>query len=123
MWWKEELERDGIGVMGTSNKKGEINLAIYSPPIVVDESTVVFGATHRVTYSNLTENPHAMFMYITEKWKGVRLALRLKKVETEGKMLELIKENFKKIGYTKLAKEIKYALYFEVKEALPLKGR
>ncbi len=123
MDWKSFLSKEGIGIMGTSNSQGEVNLAIYSPPKILDDNIVVFGATHRVTYSYLTENPKAMFMYITDKWNGVRLKLKLIKVEKEGSMLENIKNDFIKMGYNKLAEEIKYALYFEVTNAYPLKGR
>ena len=114
----------GIGIMGTSSKDGKPNLAIYSPPILKG-NMAIFGATQRVTYRNLTENPLAMFMYVIpgEKLDGVRMELVLKKVEDSGETLDRIKENFIKIGYRILAEEIKYALYFEIKNILPLKGR
>lgn len=122
---KEFFSQKGTGIMGTADRKGRVNLAIYSPPIVLDNQIVVFGATKRKTYENLKENPHAMFMYILDKpgWEGIRLELKLVKVEDEGEMLERIKENFTKIGYNSLAKEIAFALYFEVVNRFPLKGR
>ena len=121
---EELFAKKGIGIMGTSSKDGKPNLAIYSPPIL-KENMAIFGATRRVTYRNLTENPLAMFMYIVpgEKLDGVRMELVLKKVEDSGETLERIKKNFIKIGYERLAEEIKYALYFEIKNIFPLKGR
>ncbi len=123
MNWKEILKLDGIGIIGTSDKSGNVNLAIYSPPQVVGENKVVFGATARKTYQNLEENPKAMFMYIVKKWEGIRMELELEKIETEGEMLEKIKQYFKNIGYNKLAEEIKFALYLKVTAVYPLKGR
>ncbi len=122
---KDFFSKEGIGIMGTADKKGRVNLAIYSPPIVVDERIVVFGATRRKTFENLTENPYAMFMYILNEpgWKGVRVELKLIKMEAKGEMLDRLKENFKKVGYHSLAKEIAFALYFEIINAFPLKGR
>ncbi len=121
--WQEFLRKDGIGIMGTSDAKGNVNLAIWSPPRVLGRDTVLFGATHRVTYKNLTENPRAMFMYIVGRWEGIRMELELERIETEGTALEEIKEGFKKLGYHRLAEEIRYALYFRVKAVYPLKGR
>ncbi len=122
---KDFFSKEGIGVMGTADKKGKVNLAIYSPPIVVDDKIVVFGATRRKTFENLTENPHAMFMYILNEpgWRGVRVEMKLIKMEDKGEMLDRLKENFKKVGYHSLAKEIAFALYFEVINVFPLKGR
>ncbi len=124
MKWAEELKKEGIGIIGTADSSGKVNLAIYSPPLVKnDGKTVVFGATHRITYQNLTQNPYAMFMYITGRWSGIRMALKLVKIEQEGRELEEIKERFVNMGYDKLAQEIRYALHFEVEAVYPLKGR
>ena len=123
MNWKEILKLDGIGIIGTADRDGNVNLAIYSPPQIIGEDRVVFGATARKTYENLMQNPKAMFMYIVKKWEGIRMELELQKVEAEGEMLKEIKQHFKNIGYDKLAEEIRYALYFKVTAVYPLKGR
>ncbi len=118
------FQKEGIGVMGIADGEGWVNLAIYSPPIITSEGTLVFGTTQRLTYKNLTENPRAMFMYVPqEDWNGVRIRLRLAKDETSGKWLEKWKERFHAMGYTSLAKEIRHALHFKVEEVRPLKER
>ncbi len=124
MDFKKILQKEGIGIMGTADRKGRVNLAIYSPPILISHDIAVFGATRRKTYQNLKENPYAMFMYILDKrWEGIRMELELIKVETEGDMNKKIKENFKSMGYHGLAKEIAFALYFKIVNVFPLKGR
>ena len=116
------FQKKGIGVMGTADGEGWVNLAIYSPPIITSEGTLVFGATQRLTYKNLTENPRAMFMYVSpEDWDGVRIRMSLVKDETSGEFLETLKERFLAIGYTTLAREIRHALHFKVEEVRPLK--
>lgn len=121
---KKLFKKEGTGIMGTSDKKGWVNMAIYSPPIITGEGLLVFGATERLTYKNLSENPKAMFMYISDdiSWNGARIRLSLVKDEVSGAMLERLKAKFKDMGYFALASEIKHALYFKVEEIRPLKG-
>jgi len=122
----KDLERlfakKGIGIMGTSDKEGWVNMAIYSPPIITQEGTLVFGATQRLTWQNLTQNPRAMFLYVCPQgWEGVRIRMRLMKDETSGEMLETWRRRFQAMGYSTLALEIRHALYFQVEEIRPLK--
>jgi len=118
------FEKEGIGIMGTCDEEGWVNMAIYSPPIITSESLLVFAATERLTYKNLRENPRAMFMYVTNdiNWDGARIRLCLVKDEVSGSMLERLKARFKEMGYFALALEIKHALYFKIEETRPLKG-
>jgi len=110
--------------MGTADKNGWVNMAIYTPPIITSDGLLVFAATQRLTYKNLTENPQAMFMYICsgKEWEGVRVRLSLVKDETSGPMLDRLKKRFKDMGYSVLALEVCHALYFRIEEIRPLKG-
>ncbi len=121
---KNIFQEDGIGIMATSDSKGWVNMAIYSPPIITNEGLLVFGATERLTYKNIKENPRAMFMFIrlNKGWEGVRIRLSLVKDEVSGPMLENLRERFKEMGYYHLASEICHALYFKAEEIRPLKG-
>lgn len=118
------FQKKGIGIMGTADKNGWVNMAIYTPPIITSDGLLVFAATQRLTYKNLTENPRAMFMYICsdKDWEGIRVKLSLVKDETSGPMLERLKKRFKDMGYIALALELRHALYFGIEEVRPLKG-
>ncbi len=122
----KELERlfrkGGIGIMGTADGQGWVNLAIYSPPIITPRGYLVFGATQRLTYKNLMENPKAMFMYVTQEWEGARIRMSLMRDETSGEYLDALKQRFLDMGYTDLAHEIHYALHFRIEELRPLKS-
>ena len=119
---REFFQMDGIGIIGTSDLHGWTNMAIYSPPIITDENLLVFGATERLTYKNIKENPRAMFMFIQDgTWNGVRIRLYLVKDEESGDMLERIRDRFRSMGYNSLASQIKHALYFRIEEIRPLK--
>ncbi len=116
------FQKKGIGIMGTADDQGWVNMAIYSPPMITEDGTLVFGATQRLTHENLTQNPRAMFLYVVpETWEGVRIRMRLVKDETSGEMLEAWKERFQAMGYTTLAREVRHAFHFQVEEIRPLK--
>ncbi len=121
---KEMFQENGIGIMASSDADGWVNMAIYSPPIITAEGLLVFGATERLTYKNIKENPRAMFMFVCpdKGWKGARIRLSLVKDETSGPMLEKVRERFKEMGYYYLASEICHALYFKIEEIRPIKG-
>ncbi len=83
------FQKKGIGIMGTADREGWVNMAIYTPPLITQEGLLAFGATQRLTHQNLTENPRAMFLYVVpETWEGVRIKMRLVKDETRGELLD-----------------------------------
>ncbi len=122
---KRLFQEEGIGIMGTADVQGWVNMAIYSPPIITPESALVFGATQRLTYKNLMENPRAMFTYVSTQrnWEGVRIKMTLVKDETHGVLLRTLKQQFEDMGYTTLAQEICHALHFQIEEVRPLKEK
>ena len=68
---------------------------------MVDEKTIVMGTGKNRTYSNLLENPHAVFLIMepgktVTDWKGVRIYVEMKEHETSGQ----------KIDQTRLARQL-----------------
>lgn len=119
---REMLQKGGTGVIGTSNSAGEINLAIYAVPEIIDDETIVFGMTEGTTHKNLLQNPHASYLYIApgEGYKGGRLNLLLAELKDAGELLE-----GKKVGLAAkcgevVADALKYVAYFKVLGVRPL---
>ncbi len=69
----------GVGVISTSNEKGEVNSAVYAKPHVTGKNTVAFIMRDRLTRANLKENAKASYLFIEhdQGFKGVRLSLRM----------------------------------------------
>lgn len=109
----------GRGVMATADGKGKVDVAIYASPHVVDENTVAFLMTDRLTHANLQSNPHAAYLFTEEeeKFKGVRLILTKTKEETDPQKLDEIRRR----AYPEL-KGKEFLVYFHVDKALPLIG-
>lgn len=69
----------GVGVISTSNKKGEVNSAVYATPHVTDKDTVSFIMRDKLTRANLQENAKASYLFIEHDhgFKGVRLYITM----------------------------------------------
>jgi hypothetical protein len=110
----------GKGFLATSNKKGEVNVAFYSRPYVLDDGTFVFGMTDRLTHANLQENPHAVYGFNESGYSGTRFYLEKTKEETSGTMLEDIKKAANSCVFPGAGALVKYVVHFKVTKDLPL---
>ena len=72
-------EKAGVGVISTSNEKGEVNSAVYAKPHVTGKDTVAFIMRDRLTRANLQQNSNASYLFIEhdQGFKGVRLSLNM----------------------------------------------
>lgn len=112
------MKKGGRGVIATASAKGTVNTAVYSYPHIIDEATVAWGMTAGRTYRNVSENPHASYLYINAGpgFSGARLNLKLKKIEDSGPMLEEIKSHTSEIVGPGAGQAVKYVAYFTVVE-------
>lgn len=69
----------GVGVISTSNGKGEVNSAVYAKPHVTGKNTVAFIMRDKLTRANLQENTKASYLFIEHDhgFNGVRLSLTM----------------------------------------------
>ena len=73
------MGKAGVGVISTSNRKGEVNSAVYAKPHVVDKNQVAFIMRDKRTRANLHENTKANYLFTEHEhsFKGVRLYLTM----------------------------------------------
>jgi len=71
---KEVMElfnkRPRIGSLSTANRKGEVNVAVFGSPQMIDENTVIMGIGQNRSFSNLQENPKAVFIVVEPEGPG-----------------------------------------------------
>ncbi|NIS62840.1 MAG: pyridoxamine 5'-phosphate oxidase family protein [Proteobacteria bacterium] len=121
MNWKEYFEtKKGKGFLATAGKKGEVNIAVYSRPHVMDDNTLAFGMTERLTHANLQENPYAVYAFNATGFEGFRLYLEKVREETEGPLLDEIRKRADEVVYPGTGDLVKYVVYFRVIKDLPL---
>ena len=113
----------GVGVLSTADDTGKVNAAIYGRPHFMDEHTVAFIASDRLTHANLKKNPSATYLFKEDRsYKGFRLYLTKTHEEKDSPLIENIRrKKYKGIG-RKDNKESKFLIYFKVDKILPLIG-
>ena len=123
MDWKEYFEKkSGMGFLATANSKGEVDIAVYSRPKVMEDGTLACGMADRLTHANLTENPHAVYAFNEGGFQGKRLFLEKVREETEGPLLDSIRAEADKVVGPGGGDMVKFVVYFRVKKDLPLVG-
>lgn len=123
MDWKEYFEqKSGMGFLATANSKGEVDIAVYSRPKVMEDGTLAYGMADRLTHANLTENPHAVYAFNEGGFQGTRFFIEKVREETEGPLLESIRKEADKVVGPGVGDLVKFVVYFKVKKHLPLVG-
>lgn len=110
----------GTGVLGTTNKEGLVNMAIYARPHVIEEDKCVFIMTDKTSRQNLLENPNAAYLFKEEAdYQGVRF--NLKKIK-ESEDRETIHQFLRRAQSTSPYEGEKtlFAVYFSISNIRPL---
>jgi hypothetical protein len=83
----------GIGILGTADPEGKVDLAIYSRPQVIDEETVAFFMEDHLSHANVSANPHAAYLFLedTEGYNGLRMHLTKTREETDPQQIEAMR--------------------------------
>lgn len=114
----------GRGVIATADKDGNVDVAVYSRPHFIDEETVAWIMTDRLTHANLKTNPRGayLFMEAAERFVGKRLYITKIKESADPAEIE-------KIRWRKTYKvpedqknEPRFLVFFHIDKVLPLVG-
>lgn len=112
----------GTGVLATANSNGNVDIAIYARPHVIDENTVALIMNERLSYKNLTSNPKAAYLFLEKGpgYKGKRLYLTKTREETDVELIESMRR--RKTDKYQESDLKKYLVYFSVDKIRPLVG-
>ena len=114
-----------IGALATANKEGDVNVAVFGSPRMVDENTVVMGIGENRSFRNLQRNPKAVFIVMEPgetvmDWKGARVYLEAVDMETQGEFFSQTKQNIAKAAGQQAADMIHAAISFRITEVRPI---
>jgi len=111
----------GTGVLATADSNGNVDVAIYARPHIIDEKTVAFIMNERLSYQNITSNPKAAYLFLENcpSYKGKRLYLTKIKEETDKYMINSIRRKSEKHHEGDLKKHL---VYFRVDRTRALVG-
>lgn len=113
----------GTGVLATSDAEGQVDVALYAKPYVIDNSTVAFVMKQRLSHQNLLSNLHAAYLF-TENgagYQGVRLYLTMLREETNASLVESLRQKQPEM-FPKRDDSSKYVVLFTVDRVRPLVG-
>lgn len=113
----------GMGVLATSDSEGEVDIAIYSRPHVIDADTIAFIMADRRSHRNLQSNPKAAYLFIEEGGGYVGKRIYVKK-SGEDKNTPLINElrRKKRADSTEDNGKDRFLVYFTITGIRPLAG-
>jgi hypothetical protein len=112
---------EGTGVLGTADSKGNVDLAIYARPHIIDEQTVAFIMNERLSYKNLISNPKAAYLFLEDApgYNGKRLYLTKVKEEQDKELIDSMRRKSEKHHEVDSNKHL---VIFKVDRVRPLVG-
>ena len=110
-----------IGTLSTANREGDVNVAVFGSPRMIDEDTVVMGIGNNRTFRNLERNPKAVFIIMEPgptvmDWKGARVYLEAVAMEQEGQLFDDVKRGIAKAAGQQAADMLHAAIRFNITE-------
>ncbi|MHC4790870.1 MAG: pyridoxamine 5'-phosphate oxidase family protein [Planctomycetota bacterium] len=112
---------EGTGILATADSNGNVDVAIYARPHIIDEKTIAFIMNERLSYQNVTSNPKAAYLFLEDcpGYKGKRLYLTKIKEETDKELIDSIRRKSEKHQEGDLKKHL---VYFRVDRIRELVG-
>ena len=120
---KEYFEKvKGFGMLSTADGNGRVNSAVYARPHVMEDGLLAFIMLDRLTYKNIQENPHAVYLFKQDGqgYHGKRLYLTKIKEEKNSELIGSLSRR----QYTSEQdrKESKFLVFFKLEKERPLIG-
>ncbi len=113
----------GLGVLATSDKDGNVDMAVYSRPHFIDDETIAFIMGDRLSHENLQTNSKAAYLFREDGdgYNGKRLYIQKIKEEKNSEEIEKIRRK-KRYDNQEYEKKDKYLVYFKITHVRPLVG-
>jgi putative heme iron utilization protein len=70
----------GTGVLSTADGQGRVNVAVYARPHVMEDGTLAFIMSDRLSRHNVEQNPNAAYLFLEDKTERAGIRLNLTKV-------------------------------------------
>jgi hypothetical protein len=114
----------GRGVLATADSTGKVDAAVYARPRVMNEDTVAFIMSRRLTHENLQSNPHAVYLFMEagEKYEGKRLFLTKTHEQSDRELIQSMRRRRGPAPHSYEESDAEYVVYFKINKVLPLIG-
>ena len=114
-----------IGTLSTANRQGDVDVAVFGSPQMIDENTVIMGIGKNRSLRYLQENPKAVFIVMEPgkslmDWKGARVYLEALDIETGGGFFDEVKAGITAAAGKQAGDMIRAAIRFKITEVRPI---
>jgi len=120
----------GIGVLATADAQGNVDIALYARPHVMNDDEFVFIMADHLSHDNVVANPHAAYLFLEREegdrrdagsaYNGMRLYLTRTKEETDPQRIaEIRRKSRRGRQSTDLPK---FLVHFKVDRTRPVVG-
>lgn len=114
-----------IGTLSTANRQGDVDVAVFGSPQMIDENTVIMGIGKNRSLSYLQENHKAVFIVMEPgkslmDWKGARVYLEALDIETGGGFFDEVKAGIAAAAGKQAGDMIRAAIRFKITEVRPI---
>jgi hypothetical protein len=115
--------RRGLGVLATADSGGNVNMAVYSRPHVIDDETVAFIMGDRRSHRNLLSNPRASFLFREDEagYAGLRLYLEMIREEKNSPLIDDLRRKKRAESATAVDAD-RFLVFFRITGRRPLVG-
>jgi hypothetical protein len=112
----------GTGILATCDPENEVDLAVYSKPVVLDSETLALVMKQRQSHRNLQKHLKACYMFIEADGNaGLRLSLTMEREEKNRSLVEQLRKE-QPCMYPEEVDSDKFLVFFRVDRVRPLAG-
>jgi hypothetical protein len=115
----------GRGVLATADSDGNVDVAVYSRPHFIDETTIAYIMTDRLTHKNLQSNSHAAYIFVespSDRFAGKRLYLTKIREDTDPEAIQKIRWRKTYVIPEDQTGQKRFLVFFRIDKVLPLIG-
>lgn len=113
----------GLGILATADSEGNVDLAVYSRPHVMDDGSIAFIMADSMSRKNLLSNTKAAYLFKEEGtgYRGIRLYIEKLSEEKNSPRIDELRRKKKAVEDEDGAKD-RYLVYFKINGTRPLTG-
>ncbi|MBN2160109.1 MAG: pyridoxamine 5'-phosphate oxidase family protein [Spirochaetes bacterium] len=113
----------GLGLLATSDSNGDVDIAVYSRPHIIDADTLAFIMADRRSHRNLQTNPKAAYLFIEEGggYTGKRIYLKKTGEDKNSPFISELRRKKRADSADDDGKD-RFLVYFEITSIRPLTG-
>lgn len=112
----------GTGILATCDPENEVDLAVYSKPVVADNETLALVMKQRQSHRNLQKHLKACYMFLeADSQRGLRISLTMERQEKNRSLIDQLRKE-QPCMFPEEDDSDKFLVFFRVDRIRPLVG-